>query len=126
MKTKKNKVTKLKSPQNIAWETRRKREAIDNYNNATSGGIKAGINRKFKKMFGTDLKSLLGDNSKVVVTKTKKVKIPKTIPTKEAFIEKEIELVIPYMVKELIDGLNKRIDGQNKRIELLEQILMKK
>ena len=126
MKTKKNKVTKLKSPQNIAWETRRKREAIDNYNNATSGGIKAGINRKFKKMFGTDLKTLLGENSKVVVTKTKKVKIPKTIPTKEAFIEKEIELVIPYMVKELIDGLNKRIDGQNKRIELLEQILMKK
>lgn len=108
---KKLKAEHLDKPQAKAWVTRKKQALIKAYNKAQTGGIKASINKQFKKQFGTNLKELLAEPKPVKVRK-ERVKT-----TKESFAQKEVELLIPTRVRELFEA-------QNRRIEALEQIIM--
>lgn len=112
----KNKVIN-KTPQLKAWDTRRKHEAIEKYNNAPTAGQKMVITKKFKTEFGINLKDILLEESKKIKTnkvKTKKVKTPKV--TKETFKEEVFELMMPDEIKELF----KRVEFLEKFINLLK------
>ena len=107
----------ISNPQTQAWGTRRKNEAIEAYKAATSAGIKAGVNRQFKKDFGTDLKDLLSQPIK----EEKKKRAVKPATTKEIFSQKEIDYMIPKCYRDIFDSQNLRIaELEKKVVKLLE------
>ena len=92
-----------------------KRKYIEAYKTATSPGIKAGIARKFNKDFGVSLKIEMENPS--IIEKPKLVKVP---TTKEIFAKKEVELLIPKKLSELLDDMNNKIIALEKRVMILE------
>ena len=101
-------VMSIKKAQDKAWDTMKKNKLVDDYNSATSSGIKAGIARKFNTIYGISIKEYIA--TKNVPTKTK---------SGVGLREQIVELLIPTQLKKIIDE-------QNRRIEQLEKLLLNK
>ena len=107
-------------PQIRAWETIRKNNAIEAYQSATSSGIKASVSRKFRKDYGLDIKSEIA-RLELFVKAVPKIEVPKVEKIrsiKETFAKKEVELMLPKKLQNIIDE-------QNRRITALEKMLKK-
>jgi len=110
-------------PQIRAWKTIRKNRAMEAYQSATSSGIKASVSRKFRKEFDLDIKTEIEKNKVEPFAKVEPIaKVESVVKkaVKENFLKKEVELMIPRKMLDLIEAQNKKIKELTDRVWLLE------
>lgn len=112
-------------PQIRAWKTIHKNRAMEAYQSATSSGIKASVSRKFRKEYGLDIKSEISKTeiAKILSEKVEPIAKVESIEKKaikENFLKKEVELMIPRKMLDLIEAQNKKIKELTDRVWLLE------